>query len=521
MKIVTTEEMKRLDRRATSDFGIPSLLLMENAARGLVDQIEAAYAPLRGKKFVILAGRGNNGGDGLAAARHLRSRGGEVRIYLLSPVEKITGDAKTSLDIWLQSGGPLAVIGSFKWPRLAEDLSESDLIIDALLGTGLSHPVEGDYARAIDSINRSGRIVIAVDLPSGISADTGEKLGTAVRADMTLTMALPKRGHFVQAGLEHRGKLRVVDLGFPPALIESANLKVALITAAMLEGLPPRRAKGIHKGTLGHLLVVAGSVGKRGAAQMTGLAAMRSGTGLVTIALPQSLDPSLASLMEAMSLPLPETAEGTLALEGEKLLLTALEGKNAVAIGPGLSQNSETQRLVRNLIAEVRLPMVVDADGINAVAADLSILKKKRGPLILTPHPGEMGRLLGKGADFVQKDRFNLTADFAEKWEVFVVLKGAHTLIAAPDRSLWVNHTGNPGMATAGIGDALTGMIGGFLAQGMNPKEAATLGIYLHGLAGDLAAAERGEAGLITSDLIGKIPQAILNKNKYNIGRIS
>lgn len=514
MKIVTAEEMKSLDRRATTEFGIPSLLLMENAARGLVDTIEAAYGLLRRKTIVILAGRGNNGGDGLAAARHLRMRGAEVEIYLLSPAEKVGGDAKSSLDIWIRSGGALAVVGAFKWPRLAAALSESDLIIDALLGTGLSHPVTGEYAKGIDLINRSGKTVVAVDIPSGISADTGEKLGAAVKAHLTATMALPKRGHFIQAGLEHRGKLRIVDIGFPPALIDSAEIKTELITSEMLKGLPPPRPKGVHKGTLGHLLVIAGSVGKKGAAQMTGLSAMRSGTGLVTIAVPRSIEPGLAPLMEAMTLPLPETADGTLALAGEKALLSAMEGKEAVAIGPGLSQNAETQRLVRTLIAEVSLPMVIDADGINAVAADLSVLKKKRGPLILTPHPGEMGRLLGAKADAVQKERFNVAADFAGKWGVFLVLKGAHTIIAAPDGSLWVNRTGNPGMATAGIGDALTGMIGGFLAQGLPAEKAATLGIYLHGLAGDLAAAERGEAGLITSDLIGKIPQAIFNKNK-------
>ncbi|HZR46345.1 MAG TPA: NAD(P)H-hydrate dehydratase, partial [Candidatus Manganitrophaceae bacterium] len=506
MKIVTAEEMKSLDRRATTEFGIPSLLLMENAARGLVDQIEASYGAVARKKIVILAGRGNNGGDGLAAARHLRMRGAEVGIYLLSPVDQVGGDAKTSLDIWIKTGGALDVVGSFKWPRLSEALSESDLIVDALLGTGLSHPVKGEYAKAIDLINRSGKTVVAVDIPSGISADTGETLGASVKAHLTATMALLKRGHFVRDGLEQRGKLRIIDIGFPPALVESAGIKTELITPSLLEGLPPPRPKGIHKGALGHLLVIAGSIGKRGAAQMTGLAALRSGTGLVTIATPKSIEPSLASLMEAMTLPLPETADGTVALTAEKAILQAVEGKEAVAIGPGLSQNSETQRLVRALIAEVSLPMVVDADGINAIAADLSVLKKKKGPLILTPHPGEMGRLLGTRADAVQRERFDVAADFAEKWGVFLVLKGAHTIIAGPDRSLWVNRTGNPGMATAGIGDALTGMIGGFLAQGLAPEKAATLSIYLHGLAGDLAATERGDAGLLSSDLIGKIP---------------
>src|SRR5581483_12499815 len=355
---------------------------------------------------------------------------------------------------------------------------------------------------------------VAVDIPSGISADTGETLGASVKAHLTATMALPKRGHFVRDGLEQRGKLRIIDIGFPRALVESAGIKTELITPSLLEGLPPPRPKGIHKGALGHLLVIAGSIGKRGAAQMTGLAALRSGTGLGTIATPKSIEPSLASRMEAMTLPLPETADGTVALTAEKAILQAVEGKEAVAIGPGLSQNSETQRLVKALIAEVSLPMVVDADGINAIAADLSVLKKKKGPLILTPHPGEMGRLLGTRADAVQRERFDVAADFAEKWGLFLVLKGAHTIIAGPDGSLWVNRTGNPGMATAGIGDALTGIIGGFLAQGLAPEKAATLGIYLHGLAGDLAAAERGDAGLLSSDLIGKIPQAIKLKRE-------
>src|SRR5581483_2791983 len=237
MKIVTAEEMKSLDRRATTEFGIPSLLLMENAARGLVDQIEASYGAVARKKIVILAGRGNNGGDGLAAARHLRMRGAEVAIYLLSPVDQVGGDAKTSLDIWIKTGGALDVVGSFKWPRLSEALSESDLIVDALLGTGLSHPVKGEYAKAIDLINRSGKTVVAVDIPSGISADTGETLGASVKAHLTATMALLKRGHFVRDGLEQRGKLRIVDIGFPPALVESAGIKTELITPSLLEGL--------------------------------------------------------------------------------------------------------------------------------------------------------------------------------------------------------------------------------------------------------------------------------------------
>ncbi|HLG22996.1 MAG TPA: NAD(P)H-hydrate dehydratase [Candidatus Manganitrophaceae bacterium] len=508
MKIVTSEEMKTLDRRATEDFGVPSLLLMENAGRGLVDEIEATLGPVAGKQVAILAGRGKNGGDGLVAARHLRMRGAEVFVYLLSPIEKVSGDAQISLKIWIQSGGKLRAFGSFKWPQMAESLSKSDFIIDALLGTGLSRPVEGNYAKAIAFINRAGRPVAAVDIPSGVSADTGAVLGVAVKADYTFTMALPKRGHFQGEGLELRGGLKVIDIGFPPALIERADVSVDLIAPSIFSGLLAPRPKGIHKGRLGHLLVIAGSTGKRGAAYMTSLAALRAGAGLVTLALPRSLDASAAP-MEIMTLPLPETNEGSLSLGAEKFLLQAVEGKSAVALGPGLSQNLETQKLIRNLVEKIPLPMVIDADGINALAGDLTILKKKKEPIILTPHPGEMGRLLGKRADFVQQDRFGIAVSFAQKWGVLLVLKGAYTIIAFPDGRLSVNDTGNPGMATAGIGDALTGAVASLIAQGKPLKEAVLMGVHLHGLAGDLAAAPSGGAGLITSDLIGKIPEAI------------
>ncbi len=510
MKIVTTDEIKSLDRNATETFKIPSLLLMENAARGLIDHIEAAFGPVKGKRIVILAGRGNNGGDGLAAARHLRMRGAEAIVYLLSPIEKVEGDARTSLDIWIATDGLLEVVGSFSWGDLKKDLHKSDLVIDALLGTGLSHPVEGDYAEAIAAINGARRPVISVDIPSGISSDTGALLGIAVRADMTFAIALPKRGHFVRAGLEHSGVWEVIDIGFPPALIDRAGMSIDLLTSNMVQDLPPRRTKGMHKGIMGHLLLVAGSVGTLGAAQMASLAAMRSGTGLVTVALPATVAASNVPFpMEVMTLPLPETNEGTLSLASEKKLLQGIEGKTAIAIGPGLSRHPETQHLVRNLIRQVSVPMIIDADGINAIAPDISILKEKKSTLILTPHPGEMGRLMGTNADAVQSDRFKIAKEFAKKWEIILVLKGAHTIVATPDGLLRVNNNGNPTMATAGVGDALTGMIAGLVAQGIAPPDAATLGVYLHGLAGDLAAKVLGEGSLITSDLIGKIPEAI------------
>lgn len=511
MHIVTAIEMRVLDERATSEYKIPSLILMENAARGMVDEIEKKYGSVKGKYITVIAGRGNNGGDGLAAARHLRMRGASVMIYLFSKEALFQGDAEVFLRIWQATDGALCEEGTYTLEQLSTDLSKSDFVMDAFLGTGISHAITGHYAEVIEVINRCAQRVISCDIPSGISADTGEILGVAIKADATMTMAMPKRGHFMQEGLSYCGVLSIIDIGFPEVLIETSALNVSLVSSDVVRGLLPPREKGVHKGTMGHLLVFAGSSGKQGAAQMTSLAALRSGTGLVTVVLPESVEQGFSyRVMEAMTLPLPETKLGSIAMCAEEQLIKGLEGKTTVAIGPGLSQHPDVQHLVLKLITSVSVPMVIDADGINAVAVECVILKKKKGPLILTPHPGEMGRLIGKSAVDVQKDRFNIASEFAKFWGVILVLKGAHTIIAFPDGRLWVNNTGNPGMATAGMGDALTGMIAGFIAQGLSPEDATLLAVFLHGKAGDLAAALRGEAGLLTSDLIDQIPQAIV-----------
>ncbi len=517
MYIVTAAEMKSLDERATSEYLIPSLLLMENAARGFVDQVESMFYLLKDKTVTIVAGRGNNGGDGLAAARHFRMRGASVTVFLFSEATRVMGDAKVSLDIWRTTGGVLYAEGAFTQEQFVGHLKESDFVVDAFLGTGLSHPVKEPYIALIEAMNQHAKKTIAVDIPSGISADQGQVLGVAVRADATITIALPKRGHFMPDGLTHCGPLRVVDIGFPEALVQQAGLKVSLLTPDGLKGKLPSRKKGAHKGTMGHLLVIGGSAGKQGAPQMTARAAFRSGAGLVTLALPKSIEQGIAlQTMELMTLPLPESESGSISLSAEKALMQGLEGKRVVAMGPGLSQDPETQALVLNLIKRVAIPMVIDADGLNAVAGSLSVLKEKKVPLILTPHPGEMGRLIGKTAAEVQKDRFKIAADFSETWGVILVLKGPHTLIAFPDGRVWVNNTGNPGMATAGIGDALTGVIASCIAQGASPEDAALLGVYLHGCAGDLAAVEKGEAGLMTSDLIAHLPKAFSSYFEMN-----
>jgi NAD(P)H-hydrate epimerase len=508
MKVVTAEEIKALDRVAVSQFNMPSLLLMENAARGFVDKIEEKITRVLGLPIIILCGRGNNGGDGIAAARYFKDRGAIATVVLFSPIEQHTGDSKTMLTAWLRTGGDVL----FADDTLEKKCSENRLIVDALLGTGLSHPVGDDFEKAILLINktRSPNItVVSVDIPSGISANTGERMGAAVEADYTFTMGLPKRGLFLREGLQCRGSWDIVDIGFPKALVEQANINVSLIGPADLKGVFSPRPLGAHKGTFGHLLIIAGSRGKKGAVVMSALSALRSGAGLVTTALPYSIDTISQSAMEAMTLPVAETKEGALSLKAEKNILNAIAGKNAVAIGPGLSQHQETVRLILNLITQIEVPMVIDADGLNALASDLSVLKNKKGAIILTPHAGEMGRLMGVSAETVQKDRIGMASSFAQKWGVIVVLKGAHTLIAAPDGSVAISNTGNPGMATAGTGDVLTGIIGGFLAGGIDVKTAAIQGVVLHGLAGDIACHDMGEVSLIAGDVIQNIPHAI------------
>ncbi|MEK7286190.1 MAG: NAD(P)H-hydrate dehydratase [Nitrospirota bacterium] len=513
MRVVTAEEMKRLDRTAMSEFKIPSQLLMENAARGLVDKIEEKIGSVYGLSIAILCGGGNNGGDGLAAARHFRMRGANFQVYLFSPLSKLSKETRAMFQA-MHFEPTLYPAGSFTFEALEKNLSESHLIIDALFGTGLSRPVTGKNQEAIDCINKVRQerniTVVSVDIPSGISANTGEQLGTAVFADYTFTMGLPKLGLFMRDGLLCRGQWDVIDIGFPKQLIDHVDIKVELVGPGDLVGFPKSRPIDANKNAFGHLLMIAGSRGKTGAAAMASLAALRVGTGLVTTALPHASDLIASIVMEVMTIPLSETQEGTLSLKSEGDILEASSGKSAIAIGPGLSQHPESVHLILNLIANIEAPMVIDADAINALASDLSILSHKKGPVILTPHPGEMGRLLGVSSKKIQEDRFGCATAFAKKWGVIVVLKGAHTVIAAPSGACFISNTGNAGMATAGSGDVLTGMIGGFLAQRVDPLHAAIWGVVLHGLAGDIAARKVGEISLIASDIIKKIPNAIL-----------
>ncbi len=508
MKIVTAEQIKSIDRRAIKEFGIPGPVLMESAATAVMTEMEDFFDGLAGMKVGIICGKGNNGGDGLALARRLIIRGVPVRVALLSSFGAVKDEAKVNLSILRKTG--VEIVQEASIGAITDVVAWSDILVDALLGVGLSTPLKGAYAFAVDLMNKSGKPLVAVDMPTGINADTGEVMGSAVRADLTVTFALLKRGLVLNPGVQHAGTVRIADIGIPVEVVEKEKINAHLLDHGYAWGLIGRRATDAHKGDFGHLMIVAGSLGKAGAAVMAARGALRSGAGLVSVATPNSLVPIIQQqIFEAMCIPSAESIDGTIGMGAEDELLKASTKMNSCAIGPGLSTHYETVQMVRMFIQRLTIPMVIDADGLNALAGSLELLKKAKAPVIMTPHPGELGRLLGISSSDVQKNRIDVASEFTAKYKVILVLKGAGTVIATPDGRLFVNSTGNPGMATGGTGDVLTGMIGSLLAQGYTAAQAACLGVYLHGLAGDLAAKEKGEAGMIAGDLIEKIPEAI------------
>ncbi len=502
--------MQQLDRWTIDEFHIPAGTLMENAGRRVVEEIERSWGPVKEKTVVIAAGKGNNGGDGLVVARLLKERSARVSVFLLTPPDALGGDARTRLERFQKISGRVSILKDETLSDLERELSQSDLVVDALFGTGLSSPIEGLAARVIAAINASGKPVVAVDLPSGIHTDTGRVMGIAVKAAVTVTFALPKRGLLLYPGSDYTGRLTIADIGIPQDLVRRLPAAVEWITPAEVADSLKRRPTNAHKGSFGHVLVIAGSGGKGGAAVMASLSALRIGAGLVTLALPAGLEGTLPDRpLEIMTLPLPQTGDRSVGKAALEPLIKFSQDKTVAAIGPGLSTHPETAEVVRGLITQLAIPMVIDADGLNNLVGHLDLLSRARAPIVLTPHPGEMARLVGTTTAEVQADRMGVAADFVRRHPVTLVLKGARTIIVSQSGAITINSTGNPGMATAGTGDVLTGMIAGLIAQGHAPDRAACLGVYLHGLAGDVAAAEIGAVGLLAGDLIHRIPSAI------------
>ncbi len=508
MKLVTTEQMRRIERRAV-EAGIPTILLMEHAGRAVAQVAHELLRSRGGGRVLVVCGKGNNGGDGLCAARHLQNAGVPVRVMLLARDQDLSGDALSNLRIARAAGievdnvvGPVdtglrAVMGSYQ------------LLVDAIFGTGFRGPAVGLPARAIEALNGSGVPVLSVDVPSGLEVDTGRIDGPCVRAAATVTLGFPKVGMVVYPGAEFCGRITVADLGIPRVLVEDLEIRTELATAAQVRTFLPPRAPDTHKGNYGRVLLVGGSTWFSGAPRLMALGALRAGAGLVRLVVPESIYPAVASaVVEAMPLGLPDEA-GVLRAASLQTLLELVQEADVVGMGPGMTTRGDIPHLVREVLHGSPRPVVLDADGLNVLAGHPETLREARAPVVITPHPGELGRLLGVSAAEIQRGRLHAAQSASRRTGAVTVLKGARTVVAEPNGRLVVIPTGNPGMATGGMGDVLTGVIAALIAQGLGPFDAAWVGACRHGAAGDLVAASVGDRGLLAREVADAIPVAI------------
>ncbi|MHC1698189.1 MAG: NAD(P)H-hydrate dehydratase [Geobacteraceae bacterium] len=508
MKVVSAQTMQQAERLTMDSYRIPGQVLMETAGRACAEFVDAEYGPGSGKTAVIVAGKGNNGGDGYVIARCLLQKGWTVSVYVLAGKSSISGDAEKNLSLLDPSFVHFCPEPEGLLTHRAV-FQGAAVIVDALFGIGLAKEITGIFADAVHVMNSSGKPVVAVDIPSGIDASSGKVLGVAVKADVTVTFAFAKLGHVVYPGRAYTGRLETVDIGIPAEVADAAEY-CEYLESGFIGPLLKLRDRCGHKGSYGHCLIIAGSTGKTGAAALAANAAVRAGSGLVTLAVPASLNPILElKTTEAMTLPLEDCRKGFFGEENLADLLQVTGGKDAVALGPGISSTADTVAFVQGIVRNCPLPLVIDADGLNALAADPAILLEKKSPaIVLTPHPGEMSRLTGVSLAHIESNRIAAARAFAVRYGVYLVLKGAGTVIAAPDGSIAINGSGNPGMASGGMGDVLTGIIVSLLGQGYPVREACRLGVFLHGHAADLVAREKGEIGITATDVSERLPYA-------------
>ena len=503
MKVSNVTEMRELDRTAIETYGIKEELLMENAGEAVYFVILNKLG-IRGKRFAVFCGLGNNGGDGFVIARKLFSNGGLVKVFVLGDQQKYQGAARLNLDIIKRL--PVEIREVRDEPSVHADITHCDAIVDAILGTGLEREVKGLYGDIIRSINKSGRTVFCADIPSGVSGNTGEVMGVAVKADYTVTFGLPKLGNLLFPGAASCGELYVTHISFPPQLYEADHLKVSISPHI---SLPPRDPDA-HKGGMGQVLFISGASGYLGAPYFAAFSFMKAGGGYSRLAAPEAITPFIANKgSEIVLLPQKETASGSIALENKGALLDLAHKMDMVVMGPGLSLDVETQDLVRALVKDLKAPLLLDGDGITAVCRDLRILKERDSETILTPHLGEMARITGIDTETIVRDKIGILQRTSETLQATVVLKGAHSLIGFPDSRVFINLSGNSGMATAGSGDVLTGVIAAMFGLGLNIREAALKGVFVHGFAGDLAAARKGEDGITAQDILDFLPLAL------------
>jgi len=503
MKVSRVSEMRALDRTAIEEFGIMAELLMENAGQAVYFVLLNEFG-IKGKNFVIFCGLGNNGGDGFVVARKIHSSGGAVKVFVLGDPSEFRGAAKINFDIVSRLPIKVRRIESIEAVRM--QVAHCDGIVDAILGTGLTRDVAGLYRDVIELINESGKTVFSVDIPSGVHGDTGKVMGTAAKADYTITFGLPKIGNMLFPGYDLCGKLYVSHISFPPSIHNADTLKVEINHPVKL---PPRN-KDAHKGDFGEVLFVAGASSYFGAPYFAALSFLKAGGGYSRLAAPRSIVPFIASKgSEIVFVPQVETSSGSIALQNKRALLELSERMDMVILGPGLSLEEETLQLARELAGEVDKPLLIDGDGITALCQDLQIIKGRKAETILTPHLGEMSRITKMSVREIDANKIDVLQRTARELNATIVLKGAHSLVGYPDERVFINMSGNPGMATAGSGDVLTGAIAAMFGLGLPVQEAVRKGVFMHGLAGDLAAEDKGEDGITAQDILDYLPLAV------------
>ena len=517
MRILNSAQVREADRRTIDEIGIPSLVLMENAGRQVVAAMEAMHGELLDRQVAVLCGHGNNGGDGFVVARTLMQRGVSVSVFLMGRVADVRGDARVNLEILGRLGVTVVEIGdSQAWELHFSEVRDCSIIVDAIFGTGLNAPVSGLIESVIADVNAAGITVVSIDVPSGLSADAVEQIGESIEADTTVTLGAPKLPLLLPPGETRAGDVVIADIGIPAEVIDSLEgPRIALLTRHSMRELVTPRVPESHKGDYGRVLIVAGSRGKTGAAHLAAVGALRSGAGLVTVATPASCQAVVATMgPEYMTEAIGEIAGSpgeSAGIDPDDVERVLEMARDVIAVGPGLGQASATRRFITALVDRATMPLVIDADGLNAFGENPDRLAGREGrDVIITPHPGEMARLVGMSTDEVQASRLEIARNFAVAHHVYVVLKGHRTLIATPDERTFINPTGNPGMATGGTGDVLTGMIAAWLAQLLDAEAACKVAVYLHGMAGDLAEADEGEVAMTSTDLAGHIGDAIL-----------
>ena len=514
MKVSTVAQMKNLDRSATEGFGISQDLLMENAGQAVYFVILKEFG-IKNKKFTVFCGTGNNGGDGFVVARKIHSNGGEAKVLLLDDETKFKGIAKRDFEIVSKLPIEISKVSSNESIRAA--IHNSDAIVDAIFGTGLVREVGGLYKDVIQVINESKKAVFSVDIPSGINGDTGEVMGIAVKANYTITFGLPKIGNMLYPGYDHCGKLYVSHISFPPSLYNADSIKVEINNPVEL----PKRSKDAHKGDFGEVLFIAGASSYFGAPYFSALSFLKAGGGYSRLATPISISSFLANKgSEIVFLPQKETPSGSIALKNKDELLKLSERVDMVVMGPGISLNKETQELVRQLAQEIKRPLLIDGDGITAISKDIEIIKNRKAETILTPHMGEMSRITKMEISEVNKNKIEVLQRTAKELNAMIVLKGAHSLIGYPDETVFINMSGNPGMATAGSGDVLTGTIAAMFGLGLSLKDAVRMGVFLHGFSGDLAARDKGEDGITAQDILDYLP-ATMKRYREDFDEVS